>query len=334
MALPSAGTLTGNGNSLTLSNATDVAGKVSLDFTALGVASNFPVVFGRAYSSSLNPVTVILSAANLSAAQDMANVCVQGITSDGYTMFTICFNAKYNNIDIHEYFYHVFESQQNNATGSFAIATGTAATGSSVTQGTDMCGVIEMTPILLTTDVGCTLTYGRSYATAPIVLFTPKINPGAEDITRVWQGSSTTTTFTLDLATGCTANTHRYAYHVIETQGSNATFPAITKTFAATSVRTLCTDVAGNIQITTDVGGAAGSVTFPFASAASGYSGATSYTTAPIVVFSPTNKYAASLMLGCYVTVTTTGFTMHIPANSGPANGTINFAYHVIETQA
>jgi len=327
MALPSAGTLTGNANNLTLSNATDVAGHVTLDFNATGVASNFPVVFGYPYSSSLNPVTVILSAANDLAAQDMNCVFVQGITSDAYTMFTICFNANYTNIGTHEYNYHVFESQKDNATGStFAIAIGGGSTLATVTQGTDMCGVLDITT-KTTAGVGCTLTYGYQYAVAPIVLFTPKITTGAVDITRVYQGSSTVNNFTIDIDAGCTANNHRYMYHIIETQAGNATFPAISATtyVAGSQARTKCTDVAGNIQILTTT--AAGTVSFPYATA-------TPYIIAPIVVFSPINSVAAKLMNGCWVTSNTTYFTMHIPTNAGPANGTANFAYHVIETQA
>jgi len=53
------------------------------------------------------------------------------------------------------------------------------------------------------------------------------------------------------------------------------------------------------------------------------------YSSAPVVVVSPTNSAAATLGGGIYVTTTASGFAINVP-NSPPISTTFTFNYHVI----
>jgi hypothetical protein len=111
----------------------------------------------------------------------------------------------------------------------------------------------------------------------------------------------------------------------VTSQQTTAPTSALQTGAGSTASRTLtrCTDTAGNISITVaGTGIASGAqliVTFN-----------TSYATAPVVVLTPTNANAA-LVVGAYVTSSTTTFTINFAA-AGTTATAYTFTYHVIET--
>ena len=212
------------------------------------------------------------------------------------------------------------------------ITRGDKGTAAVISNATDVAGFINITPTGTTVlqSVLATLTYGRSYATAPIVVFSQDRaqNPN-QNIKAFISGTTTGFSLCVSEITSVYLNGFiTFAYHVIETQSSNASSPfSITTGGAATSSSiTNGTDVAGNFSITPRIifigGNDAATITFGRA-----------YAVKPIVIVSPSNVNSAIDNLNYFVSSTTTGFTLslnNIPTSTNPQS----FTYHIIETQS
>jgi hypothetical protein len=155
-----------------------------------------------------------------------------------------------------------------------------------------------------------------------------KLSTGGEIISTVTQ--ATINSFpqgALMLGAGATQNTNTLLTlkngH-LTSQQTTAPTSALQTGAGTTASRTLtrCTDVAGNISITTNGSGiAAGAqliVTFNKA-----------YATAPVVTLTPNNANATGV--AAYVTSATTTFTINFNTAGGAGNAHA-FYYHVIET--
>lgn len=104
------------------------------------------------------------------------------------------------------------QSQQTTAP---TIATGAASTAASLTSATDMAGKISISTNT-TTGVGATITFNKTYTTAPVVILTPTNNPAAVDMTKTYV-TSTTSTFVVNF-TSPLSNDKTYNYIIVETQ--------------------------------------------------------------------------------------------------------------------
>ncbi len=124
----------------------------------------------------------------------------------------------------------------------------------------------------------------------------------------------------IGIGTTLPATNAKLAFKNGHLQSQQTTAPIITASPYVTYSLTNATDVAGKISITTTV--AVGTVTITFNK---------TYTTAPIVVITPTNLIAATEIARVYVTSSTTNFILNFsPAPSAAAH---TYSYHVIETQ-
>lgn len=96
----------------------------------------------------------------------------------------------------------------------------------------------------------------------------------------------------------------------------------------ATSTVANATDVAGIVNLTL------GSIATPASGVQTTINFNTAYTTAPIVVITPSNAITASNMaaFGVYIGSTTSGFTINF-ATAGVALDVLQWHYHIIETQ-
>lgn len=215
---------------------------------------------------------------------------------------------------------------------AITIAVGADATGTPTISGTDIAGTITLTPkATITTGVAATVTFGYAYndigsgASAAQIILTPTNLAAAVDMNKIYVSATTTTTFTISIRAGCTASSHTYNYHIIETQSGNGSSPFGGITYGGSPAWTASsiaqgTDVAGRITI--NVIATAGSVTFAFG---------TAYDVAPIVVVGAMTADAAIDFGKFWITTTTTNFTINYAATA--AGKTAIFAYHVIETQ-
>lgn len=94
----------GTTGSITLSNATDVAGKITINTKGTGMATGTQatITFNAAYN--IAPI-VVLTPVNAKA------TTVQAYVSSTTTTFSVSFNVAGGNNDDHEFFYHVIETQ-------------------------------------------------------------------------------------------------------------------------------------------------------------------------------------------------------------------------------
>lgn len=122
-----------------------------------------------------------------------------------------------------------------------------AISSATLSQATDTAGNISC----VTTGGAATIivTFGYTYITAPIVVFSAANNNTKDNINISWV-TSTTTAFTIHLGTSNVANTLIWNYHSWETQVSNASSPfAITAGAGANSASgNQCVDIAGQIE--------------------------------------------------------------------------------------
>ncbi len=311
MALPTVNSYSGNAQNATITNATDVAGRVSLGFYNNGLAGAVIFNFGYTYVAPI----IVITATNLISATNIKYI--RAYTST--TTFTFEWPDGLDDSSDYTFNYHVFETQSAQPT-NLTITTGAVGSASSRTNATDVAGHVSVTSTGAA-GVGATITFGFAYV-SPIVVITPTNQDAATDMDKMYV-TTTTGTFVINFRGTPIASAHTYDYHVIETQSSNSsTLPAMSGTTYTTFSRTNSTDVAGNVDITTTT--AAGTVTVPF----------TNTYANPIVIVSPISGPSALAMPLMYITSTTTGFTIHIAANAGAAGGTCKYSYHVIETQA
>lgn len=87
-------------NTVTLSNCTDMAGKISWTLNVAFVAASITITFGSSFSTA--PIVVITSG-DVFQAQNFANVYITSTT----TTFVINFNSSLSGT----LYYHVFETQ-------------------------------------------------------------------------------------------------------------------------------------------------------------------------------------------------------------------------------
>lgn len=317
MALPSASKTGGMAVDPVLTNATDVAGHISLTLNN-SEASTAVVTFGYTYATA--PI-VILTATNPATA---TQIIYWWVTST-QTTFTINISATMTTGD-YSWNYHVFETQSANATGSFAITGTSGITTVTHSNGTDVAGIINLTPSSAGAAVA-TKTYGYS-CNYPQIVFTAGNEIAATHILSAYTvpGTGTTTTHTFNLAAG-SAVLHTYHYHIFDTEVRTsiaATSVTGTNWTTANNRRLNFTDTAGTITLNPGAGTAAGSATFTFTYA---------YATAPIIVLSPIDDTSNGKMNLIHVTSTQTTFT--ITAAAGFKVSTAHtFCYHIIETQA
>ena len=318
MGLPTA-TWSASFTTGTITHATDVAGLLTVTGPINGLAGTIKVTFG--YTYAVAPI-VVITAANSVGASSFYSYYVSSTTTD-FTLTT-------TNTSIASYYYQVIETQSGNGSGTFAATTGLTSTAASVAQGTDIAGVVSFTPGNALNGTLINLTFGYSYTTSPIVVFSAA-NPAAKALYAYiysnsgTRGTASTTEFTLDSTingNNFAASSCAFNYHIIETQSANGTFGPITTTTynAGAQARFNCTDVAGNVEIVPTL--AAGTVTFPFANA---------YAVAPIVIISPIDSIAPGMMLKVWVSSTVNDFTIN--CNAPLVADAFQFAYHVIETQ-
>lgn len=218
-------------------------------------------------------------------------------------------------------------------TANFNLSLSTISSGSAaalVTPATPSTGLITLA------NVGFTTTATNTVTGAGVVALlgnNVKLSTGGEIISTVTQ--ATINSFpqgSLMLGAGATQNTNTLLTlkngH-LTSQQTTAPTSALQTGAGTTATRTLtrCTDIAGNISITTNgTGIAAGAqliVTFNKA-----------YATAPVVTLTPANVNAGTTGvtgIGSYVTSTTSTFTINFAA-AGVAGTAYNFTYTVIET--
>ncbi len=110
------------------------------------------------------------------------------------------------------------QSQQTTAP---TVATGAASTAVALTNATDVAGNISITTNT-TAGVGATVTFNKTYTTAPIVVIVPAGANGANAATQMVSAkiyvTSTTSTFVINFGAAPTATVKTFSYKVIETQ--------------------------------------------------------------------------------------------------------------------
>jgi hypothetical protein len=111
-----------------------------------------------------------------------------------------------------------FQSQQTTAP---TVATGVASTAVALTNATDVAGNISITTNT-TLGVGATVTFNKTYTTAPIVVIVPAGVNGANAATEMVSAkiyvTSTTSTFVVNFGAAPIATVKTFSYKVIETQ--------------------------------------------------------------------------------------------------------------------
>lgn len=218
-------------------------------------------------------------------------------------------------------------------TANFNLSLATISSGSAaalVTPATPNTGLITLANVGFTTTATNTITGAGVLA---LLGNNVKLSTGGEIISTVTQ--ATINSFpqgSLMLGAGATQNTNTLLTlkngH-LTSQQTTAPTSALQTGAGTTATRTLtrCTDVAGNISITTNgTGIAAGAqliVTFNKA-----------YATAPVVSLTPSNVNSGSVgitAVGAYATSTTTTFTINFSA-AGTAATAYAYYYSIIET--
>ena len=202
-----------------ISNATDMAGKISITMTATaGIAAT--INFNSANPYGTAAVQVILTPTNLAAAQDVRKVYISSTTTTTFVISIIAGCA----VSAHTYNYHVIETQTSNGTFGAITVTGTnwLVASQSRSESTDVAGIVTIqSPNPATAPATITFPFGSTsaaFTVAPIVVLTPLSIDAADALNRIYVTSSTTA-FTLNLtAVIKVAAPYSYSYHVIETQ--------------------------------------------------------------------------------------------------------------------
>lgn len=85
-----------------------------------------------------------------------------------------------------------------------------------LSNATDVAGNVSIIPVAATSG-SVTILFNKSYSIAPIVILSPTNGNAANDITKVWV-TTTTTSFTINFTATFDISAHTFSYHVIETQ--------------------------------------------------------------------------------------------------------------------
>lgn len=93
---------------------------------------------------------------------------------------------------------------------------GLSVTTLNVTNSTDIAGNLTFTPSSFAAVGNLTVIFDKAYATPPIVVISPTNVAAANDLTKIYITSSTTG-FIVNFTAGCSATSHNFSYHVIET---------------------------------------------------------------------------------------------------------------------
>jgi hypothetical protein len=94
----------GNAGSITLANATDVAGKITINTKGTGMAAGTQATITFNVTYNVAPI-VVLTPANAKA------TLIQAYVTTTATTFSVSFNVAGGNNDDHEFYYHVIETQ-------------------------------------------------------------------------------------------------------------------------------------------------------------------------------------------------------------------------------
>jgi hypothetical protein len=275
-------------------------------------------------SSASNP-TILVSAGRLfisGMAYDIQNSNASGtaISMDGASAGAAVINMSQATIT------GPVNISDNTAFFNLSLATISSGSGAGlITPSSPSTGLITLANVGFTTTATNTITGSGVLGLLGNVV---KLSTGGEIISTVTQ--ATINSFpqgALMLGAGATQNTNTLLTlkngH-LTSQQTTAPTSALQTGAGTTASRTLtrCTDVAGNISITTNGSGiAAGAqliVTFNKA-----------YATAPVVTLTPNNANATGV--AAYVTSATTTFTINFNTAGGAGNAHA-FYYHVIET--
>lgn len=110
-----------------------------------------------------------------------------------------------------------FQSQQTTAPTVLAGANGGAGRSASLANATDVAGLLTVTVGAgSTAGSHADVTFNKSYATAPIVVFSPA-DMEAPSAVQLYYLTSSTSGFSLNATTNVPAGTYEFFYHVIET---------------------------------------------------------------------------------------------------------------------